>query len=161
MVLPGNSWFGVKQTDLRAVNLYSRHYSAKKSGRSKSDWLVHGIAGPGEVMTLITATADALLVWQKQKYSLAGQVGVNCTVFRNESDLLSSALILEAEELCQKNWPGERMFTYIDPSEIRSPNPGYCFQMAGWKFVKSKHGGKIKTKRGLLIMEKLIQKGSQ
>ena len=155
-MLPGNNWFGVKQTDLRAVNLYSRHYSAKKGGHSKSDWLAHGIAGPGEVMTLITSDGKALFVWQKQKYSLSGQVGVNCAVFRNEGEQLSSELILDAEELCQKKWPGERMFTYIDSSEIASSNPGYCFYMAGWKFVYSENGRKARTKRGLLIMEKII-----
>ena len=155
-MLPGNRWFGVKQTDPMAVDLYSRHYSSKKGGSQKADWLVHGIAGPGEVMTLLTADGTALFVWQKQKYSLAGQVGVNCVVFRNEGEQLSSELILDAEKLCQKKWPGERMFTYIDPAEIASSNPGYCFQMAGWGFVYSTNGSKISTKRGLLIMEKII-----
>lgn len=149
-----NRWFGVKQTNCQAVALYSRHYSSKKSGRQVSDWKKKGISGPGEVMTLLTADGRALFVWQKQRYSLSGQDGINCTVFRNESDTLSSELILEAEELASAKWPGERLFTYIDPSAIRSSNPGYCFQMAGWSFVKDKNGSNKKTKRGLLIMEK-------
>ena len=155
-ISPKNRWYGIKQTEKVATALYARHYSSKKSNKNVSDWIKHGIAGPGEVITLITSDYKALFVWQKQKYSMSGQYGVNCAVFRNEGSVLSSQLILDAEEIAQNRWPGERMFTYIDPSEVRSLNPGYCFQMAGWNYARDEFGKRKTTKRGLLIMEKII-----
>ena len=42
----------------------------------------------------------------------------------------------------------ERHYTYVDAAKVASPNPGYCFQVAGWH----KCG---KTKSGLIVLEKL------
>jgi hypothetical protein len=44
---------------------------------------------------------------------MAGQRGVNCAVFRNESSVLSSELIREACGLAWTRWPGERLYTYV------------------------------------------------
>lgn len=74
--------------------------------------------------------------------------GVCAAVFRNESPVLSSALILEAEQHAWARWPGERLYTYVDPGAVRSTNPGTCYLKAGWR----KCGA---TGRGLLILEKL------
>jgi len=96
---------------------------------------------------LITENGDALWVWRKYK-SDDGQEGVNCAVFRNESDVLSSILILDAETVAASRWPGKRLFTYVNPKRIRSTNPGACFKRAGWKVFG-------RTKRnGLVILEK-------
>ena len=32
-----------------------------------------------------------------------------------------------------KRWPGERLYTYVDPKKIKSTNPGYCFKVCGWR----------------------------
>lgn len=80
---------------------------------------------------LITALVDALFVWRKFK-SGDGQIGVNCSVFRNESKVKSSDLILEAEQVALKRWPMERLYTYVNAKKIKSKNPGYCFIAAGW-----------------------------
>jgi hypothetical protein len=128
-------WMPAKDGDLRALALYRRHYSYYEyaDGRRRPgspNWTL--IAGPGEKMVLLTSRADALFVWRKF-ISMNDQDGVNCAVFRNEGDVLSSALIREAMQLAWRRWPGERLYTYVDPAKVKSVNPGYCFKMAGWK----------------------------
>ena len=71
-----------------------------------------------------------------------GQTGYNCAIFRNESKRRSSDIILEAEALAVAKWGPGRMYTYIDPRRILSPNPGYCFKVAGWRRVGVSRGGK-------------------
>ena len=34
------------------------------------------------------------------------------------------------------------MFTYVDPAKIRNVSPGYCFKVAGWRFVHRTRDGK-------------------
>ena len=95
-------------------------------------------------MTLITATGDALFVWLKNRVERYDkQVGVNCTVFRNEGPVLSSDLILEAEELAWQRWPGERLFTYVWDAKIESVNPGYCFKKARWTACGRNKDGRL------------------
>ena len=146
--IDGN-WIGVLNTDSRAVALYERHYSARPSVSTRTR-LKHGISGPGELMTLITVTGDALFVWQNNLVDRYDhQNGVNCSVFRNEGPVLSSELVLEAVGLAWNRWPEERLFTYVWDEKIDSVNPGYCFKIAGWKTC-----GRNADKR-LTILEKL------
>lgn len=147
-------WYAVTKFDPRAVDLFSRHYSSKINGKMVKDWLKFGIASPGETMTLINTNGTALFVWLKQKYNSGDQFGVNCAVFRNESKTLSSTLIIEAEHLAWGKWPGERLFTYVDATKIKSVNPGYCFLRAGWRRCG------VTKNRGLIILEKLPEAGS-
>ena len=141
------NWCGVKDGNQIALEMYNRHYSAYhyKDGRVRKLF-----CGPGEKMVLLTVNYDALFVWRKF-IDASGQSGVNCAVFRNEGNTLSSVLIMEAVELARKRWPQQRFYTYVNPRKIRSTNPGYCFQKAGWKKCGI-------TKGGLLIFE-LINRG--
>ena len=125
--LPGY-WMPAKDGDPRAFALYMRHYSAKQYKRRRPNTL---FVGPGEKMVLMTPQCDALFVWRKF-IPKDKQPGINCAVFRNESDILSSTLIKEAMQLAWQRWPGERLYTYVNPRKIKSTNPGYCFLMAGW-----------------------------
>ena len=122
-------WVEVRDGDASVRSVFDRHYSRRKyrDGRSPSLFV-----GPGEKMVLRTATCDAIFVWRKF-ISMDGRRGVNCAVFRNESPELSSRLILEAERLADARWPGEEFYTYVNSRRIRSTNPGYCFQRAGWR----------------------------
>ena len=138
-------WFEIKDGDARGRAMLNRHYSANRYADGR---LVRLFVGPGEKMVLMTADSRALFVWRKF-IDKSGQQGVNCAVFRNEGDYLSSDLILAAEELAHLRWPGERLYTYVNPRKIKSPNPGYCFKMAGWRTC-----GRSKTRR-LVILEKL------
>jgi len=124
--------------------LYESHYSARhyKDGRKPKKFV-----GPGEYILLTTPKRDALFVWRKFKDD-SGQKGINCSIFRNESDILSSDLIREADAIADFTWPGERHYTYVRASAIKSRNPGWCFICAGWR-----HCGYAKT--GLYILERI------
>lgn len=142
-----SKWIPVKDGDARASAIFSRHYSKHhyKDGRKSTR-----IVGPGEYLMFLTASCDALFVWRKfMRPSPDGQVGVCCSVFRNEGKELSSSLILEACYWAEQRWPGERQYTYIKPSAIKSVNPGYCFKKAGWQVC-----GITKVNR-LIIMERI------
>ncbi len=130
------NWYGVRDSDPRAVALYSRHYSSKKAGKEISDWLRYGFSGPGETMLLLTQDCRALFGWIKNTIDRRDhQVGVNCFVFRNEGSMLSSELIREASILALERWPGQRLWTYVNPGAIASTNPGFCFKQAGWHYI--------------------------
>ncbi len=126
----GSVWIPVKDGDPRALAIMKRHYSwhAYKDGRPHRLFV-----GPGEKMVLLLSTCDALFVWRKFR-SKDNQYGINCAVFRNESVvMLASSLVLAAEDMAWARWPGQRLYTYVNPKKIRSTNPGYCFLKAGWK----------------------------
>lgn len=141
-------WTMVRDGDARALALFNRHYSRYryKDGRKPKLFV-----GPGEKLVLLSKCGQALFVWRKF-VSDDGQQGVNCAVFRNESkkpNMRSSELILEAERIAWRRWPGERLYTYVNAKKIASRNPGYCFKVAGWTRC-----GITKVNR-LLIFEKL------
>ncbi len=140
-------WLKIKDGNGTARKLFDRHYSRYlyKDGRRPKLFV-----GPGEKMVLMTPDQSALFVWRKF-ISGDGQEGVNCSVFRNEGPLLSSYLILEAEKLAYERWGNQRFYTYINPSKIRSTNPGYCFKKAGWSVC-----GVTKVNK-LIIMEKILK----
>ena len=137
----GYLWLPSTDGDARARAIFDRHYSRRHYADGRRPAL---FVGPGEKMVLLTLSCDALFVWRKF-INGDGQRGINCAVFRNESEHLSSDLIKEACELAWQRWPGQRLYTYINPNKIRSTNPGYCFKRAGWQ--KS-----CITKSGLIVL---------
>jgi hypothetical protein len=150
MQIVDSHWLPIKDGDPRAAALYRRHYSCYQYADNRRDRYDYRnrflIVGPGEKMLLMTVGCDALFAWRKF-IDASGQAGVNCSVFRNESTVLSSVLILEAEQHAWARWPGQRLYTYVKGNAIRSTNPGYCYKMAGW--VECGY-----TKGGLVILEK-------
>jgi hypothetical protein len=132
-------WVGVHDADPRAVPIYRRHYSANPKA---NNWC--GFSGNGQTMVLLTLDCKALWNWRFVK-----EEGVVCSVFRNEGPILSSKLILEAEELAWRRWPGQRLFTYCWDAKVASVNPGYCFKKAGWRVCGRNKDGR------LTILEKL------
>ena len=147
MRLIDGHWLPAKDGDPRAYALFKRHYpTLKYKTRPRANGSL--FAGPGEKMVLLTQKCDALFVWRKF-IDKSGQQGINCAIFRNESNILSSELILEAEQLAWQRWPGERLYTYVNQHKISSPNPGYCFKCAGW------HECGRTVSRKLVILEKL------
>ncbi len=135
-------WIGIHDGDPRAIPIYRRHYSAKlRKGSTNRE----GFVGPGEKMVLITVLCDALFVWHQAEAAMRGdlQEGISCSIFRNEGTILSSLLILEADELAFQRWPGKRHFTYVWDAKIQSVNPGYCFKKAGWESVGRNKDGRL------------------
>ena len=157
---PVNRWQLRKDGDDAGRRLYERHYSAdKKKRRRKPSKL---FVGPGEKLVLLTAAGDALFAWRVERYRYDGMYGVNCTVFRNESDVLSSQLVLEAEAWARWRWPHlARLFTYVSAPHVRSANPGYCFKMAGWRKVGDGKEGKVVLEKVEVPFVWLFPKGSE
>jgi hypothetical protein len=139
----GGYWFATIDGDRRAMQLFKRHYPYRPYADGRPRTL---FVGPGEKMVLLTHTFDALFVWRKF-ISMDHQDGVNCSIFRNESDVLASDLIKEAMQLAWQRWPGERLYTYVNPRKVqRSRTPGRCFLKASWQYCGL-------TKRGLIVLE--------
>ena len=146
-------WRQTKDADPVGLELFRRHYSYRKRRDqlslfpSRNRNLKHFV-GPGQKMVLITPDDRALFVWRKF-ISANHQKGVNCAVFRNEASIFGCAsdLIRAASAAAWERWPGERLYTYVDPRLVKSRNPGYCFLMAGWRKC-----GITKSKK-LLILE--------
>lgn len=146
------TWIGVGDGNESAAALYRRHYSCYRYADGRRDQLGYRnrflIVGPGQKMVLLTPEHDALFVWRKFIDKCPGQHGVNCAVFRNESSQVASALILAAEQIAWRRWPGERLYTYVNTGKIRrSRTPGRCFLKAGWSYCGITQGK-------LLILEK-------
>ncbi|MBU0517287.1 MAG: hypothetical protein KJ621_21235 [Proteobacteria bacterium] len=137
-------WYLSRDGDDTCRGIFDRHYSRYFYADGRKPKL---FVGPGEKTVLVNADGSALFVWRKF-IDASGQQGVNCAVFRNESDVQSSELIREADAIAWDRWPGERLYTYVNGAKIRSSNAGCCFKKAGW--------GKCgTTKGGLLIFERL------
>lgn len=118
-----------------------QHYPRQKPGTRQ-------FMPPGETLILRDSEGLILFGWVSQQFRADGEKGVCCSIFRNMSVRRSSDVIREAEDWVISEWDAERLFTYVDPAEIKSPNPGYCFKMAGWNFVR-------RTKNGKHLLEKL------
>lgn len=151
-------WWLTRDGDVTCKALHDRHYSRRRYRGGRKPKL---FAGPGEKIVLRTAAGDALFVWRKFVDSCIDertgerQAGVNCAVFRNESEIKSSDLIRQADAIADFCWPGERHYTYVNPQAVGSRNPGFCFLCAGWVAVRDTTGRRARTKGGLLIFERM------
>jgi hypothetical protein len=136
-------WWLTKDGDLDCLEMYERHYSARRyqDGRKRTQFV-----GPGEKVVLRTERGDAFFVW-RNFIDDSGQDGINCAAFRNESAHRSSELIRQADSVADCLWPGSRHYTYVDPQAIKSTNPGFCFIAAGWRRCGQ-------TKGGLIVLER-------
>lgn len=132
-----SAWQLRKDGDPAGLRLYERHYSARRyrDGRRRKLFV-----GPGQKVVLVSHDSRAVFAWRKFRDD-SGQTGVNCAVFRNEGPWRSSELILDAMAIAWARWPGERLYTYVDPASVASPNPGYCFKVAGWRLCGRTKGG--------------------
>jgi hypothetical protein len=98
---------------------------------------------PGQTIVMLAAEERAVWGWWRPHpdsglKAMNGLDGWTCTIFRNESPVLSSELILDAElafaEMNLDVGP-DGLLTYVWDRKIRSVNPGYCFKVAGWKAI--------------------------
>ena len=122
--------------------LADRHYSREHRGHRE-------FLGPARTLVLRDTPGDVLFawIWPEDGMRMDGQTGYNCAIFRNESQRRASEIVLEAEQAAIAYWGPNRMYTYVDPRKVASPNPGYCFKIAGWRFVRV-------TRKGLHLLEK-------
>lgn len=135
---------------------YGPHYSRRTPG-SKT------FTGVGQEVVLVTGCGMA--VWAVVRQRTPSAPGTGATrgrtgapdqrpryvwrnmLFRNLGAGLSSDLIRAATDVTYLEWvrrygemPPERLRTEVDMRKIRSTNPGYCYQVAGWKKGTPKRG---------------------
>lgn len=144
----GEGWQEVRDGNDSVRTIFNRHYSRRRDSTSKL------FIGPGSKFALITADGTAISAWRKQRYRADGERGVECTIFRREDGDLASALLSEAMAIAWRRWPGERLFTFVDPRKVQPtwrasrPTWGHVFYLAGWRFVRV-------TAKGLHVLEAL------
>lgn len=136
--LPANGalWRRVPKMHPSAVALADRHYSRRKVGSPQ-------FMPPGQTLVLLTLDERAVWGWWRPHpdsglQAMNGLDGWTCTIFRNESPILSSVLIVAAEHALYDagvDIGPDGLLTYVWDSKIRSVNPGYCFKVAGWRRV--------------------------
>lgn len=132
----GDGWIEVKDGNDTARAIFDRHYSRYVYADGRKPLL---FMGPGEKMVLLTANADAVCAWRKF-ISGDGQQGVNCAIFRREGGQVASDALCQARALAWSRWPGERLYTYVDPRGVKPtwragrPTWGHCFYQDGWVF---------------------------
>ena len=123
-------WRVTTKWDKDGCALADRHYSRRKVGAPQ-------FMPPGQTVVLI---ADgAVWGWWRPHpdsglQAMNGLDGWTCTIFRNESDVLSSTLVLDAElALLDKGCGPDGMLTYVFDKKVRRKrDPGRCFRRAGW-----------------------------
>lgn len=127
-------WEVSHKYDPRGAKLADRHYSRRKVGSPQ-------FMPPGQTLVLIEPHGLAVWGWWRPHpasglRALNGLDGWTCSIFRNESPVLSSSLILEAERALSESGLGcgpDGLLTYVWDRKVLSCNPGYCYKRAGWK----------------------------
>ncbi|MCX5495420.1 hypothetical protein OSH11_11940 [Kaistia dalseonensis] len=138
--LIGEGWIEVRDGDASARAMFERHYSAQRNLLRRRARRTKLIVGPGFKLVLIRADAASVCAWRKAIRD-DGQTGVECTVYRREQGELASDLLRSAMAIVWDRWPGERLFTFVDPMLVKPtirtgrPTWGHCFYLAGWRFA--------------------------
>jgi len=136
-LLPLGTWVPILDGDPIAAATYNNHYSSAKSRARRLAKGTLQFGGPAERLILSSPDRRALFGWRRQRFRADAQRGVECFIFSNVGAELSSALIVEADEIADRYWPGERHFTFVNAAATRSrrsrqSRPGECFRRAGW-----------------------------
>ena len=150
-------WQQVSKRNKAAVALADRHYSRRKPGSPQ-------FMPPGETVVLLSLDERAVFGWWRPHpasgiRAMNGLDGWTCTIFRNESDTLSSLLILAAETfLLAKDCTigSDGLITYVWDSKVTSANPGFCFKKSGWIIT-----GRSADNRKTLLQENVSEKDRQ
>lgn len=135
------NWQMSHRFDRRALPLADRHYNRQKVGSPQ-------FVPPGRCVVLLKKDADALWVtsWPFAQYVRHAWPGAWMnSLFRNESETLSSELIREAVAATRAIWPDVPplgMVTFVDADKTRRKrDPGRCYRKAGFKHVGFTKGG--------------------
>jgi len=137
-------WFQVDRDHPAGRALADRHYSRQTPGAK--DFLP-----PGRTLVLMTPIGDA--VWGVvENLDPAGALRWRCTIFRNESSLLSSDMVRAATARTYRYWrhhygalPDAPLTTEVDPARVRHKrDPGRCFLRAGWRVVATLASGLVR-----------------
>lgn len=151
--LPFSDWIEVKDGNDAGRELFKQHYTYQHGHKAQQDQPLLYI-GPGFKLVLITPDASQVCAWRWAKKRADDQTGVECCIFRREGGGVASDMLGRARDLAWQRWPGVRLFTFVDPREVKPtwranrPTWGHCFYQDGWKFCGL-------TKKRLHILERL------
>lgn len=142
--LPFDELVPVRDGEPGLRGIVDQHYSARhyRDGRKPAR-----VVGPGEYLILTTPCRRFLIIFRVSKRPIAGQRGIYLTFCRNTSSVKTSALIRAALERAWQRWPGNDIFTFVNPRKVQSPVPGYCFRRAGFRRVGETKGGLLVFRR--------------
>jgi hypothetical protein len=145
------TWFVAHRADVRGRRLADRHYNRQHVG-------ARGFVPPGRCAVLLTMDERALWVtsWPFAEFVRHACAGawIN-SLFRNESDALSSELIRAAVAVTRwyrttdPAWrnepePAMGMVTFVDAGKVRRKrDPGRCYLRAGFERVGETKGGLV------------------
>lgn len=126
-------WTLSHSSDAEARKIADRHYNRQKIGSQR-------FVPPGRCVTLLSRDGRALWVtsWPYAAYVRHAWAGawIN-SLFRNESDALSSLMIAEALAVTRSIWPkipDLGCVTFIDTGKTRRKrDPGRCYLRAGFQ----------------------------
>lgn len=130
-------WTRVGKFHPESALLADRHYSRRKVGSPQ-------FMPPGQ--TIVLYMPGAVFGWWRPHPSSGIKAmnnldGWTCTIFRNETNQLSSGLILAAELFIEDCGPSG-LITYVYDAKVRSRNPGCCFKLAGYRRTGRSADGK-------------------
>lgn len=136
-------WNRVTKFDPRSAALADRHYSRRKIGSPQ-------FMPPGQTLILLSPDERAVFGWWRPDpasgiKAMNGLDGWTCTIFRNESPMRSSEMILAAEMVLLGSGHSigpSGFITYVWDKKVDSKNPGYCFKCAGWSVTGRSADGK-------------------
>ncbi len=145
LALPGSGWHAATARPGAqgiARELADRHYSRQSVGAPQ-------YAPPGRRFALVLDDVSGPALWVVcENLDPAGTRRFRCTIFRNESALRSSLLIVEATVITYARWrrrgwldDAPPLTTEVDPARVRRKrDPGRCFRRAGWTEVGESRG---------------------
>jgi hypothetical protein len=112
--------------------LFDRHYSRRPTSIGCGN-----VAGPVRHLVLVAEDETAVWITSWPEFNADGLDVWRCSVFRNEGKGRSSDLIRTAMQVTACAWEDRPTApagwaTFVDRRRVRSTNPGYCFQKAGW-----------------------------
>lgn len=133
-------WLLTRDGDPVLVALYHAHYSSHASGGQ-----LRLVLGPGEKLAAILPGGLGGIGFRYGYFR--GEKLVYLAFFSNHSAHRSSDLVRAACALAWRRWPGQEIVTLVDPFAVRSSNPGYCFQCAGFVKTGRTQGGLVELRR--------------
>jgi hypothetical protein len=143
-------WHRVKVSDPLARSMRDRHYSTRNPGGRT-------VGPPGRRLVLVSDDEHALWIthWPDPKLVLDRIDALRCTLFRREGRRRerASVLILAAMATSEAYFgtAPAGWLTYVEPSKIRSQDPGFCFKMAGYELDPTFSNKRlIRLRRGAL-----------
>lgn len=132
----GDELIPTNHFDWEMAELADKHYSRRTPGTRQFLY-------SGRKLVLRNAAGTILFGWlyPRPEMRLDEQIGINCAIFRNESERKASDIILEAEAWAERKWGCQRFYTYVDPRKVKGNPPGNCFLRAGWRFIQLSQSG--------------------